>query len=63
MTIPEALEKYPIQLSAQLIRVWAQSEKGCPFCYVIREKKGRNGRNSYYICEEKLKRFIEGRGV
>lgn len=42
MTIPEALEKYPIQLSAQLIRVWAQSERGCPFCYVIRSGNRKN---------------------
>ena len=56
MTIPQALAKYPIQLSAQLIRVWAQSEKGCPFCYIIREGK----RKTYYINEAELKKFING---
>lgn len=56
MTIPEALKKYPIQLSAQLIRVWAQSEKGCPFCYIIRD----GDRKSYYVNEEQLKRFLSG---
>lgn len=61
MTISEALKKYPIQLSAQLIRVWAQSEKGCPFCYIIRSKSKRNGRNTYYINEQALKNFIEGK--
>ena len=63
MTIPEALEKYPIQLSAQLIRVWAQSEKGCPFCYIIRQKNGKTGRNTYFVNEQALKNFIEGKGV
>ena len=56
MTIPQALEKYPIQLSPQLIRVWAQSEKGCPFCFVIRD--GR--RKSYYVNEQALRKFIAG---
>lgn len=56
MTIPQALAKYPIQLSAQLIRVWAQSEKGCPFCYIIRD----GDRKSYYVNEEQLKRFLSG---
>jgi hypothetical protein len=56
MTIPQALAKYPIQLSAQLIRVWAQSEKGCPFCYIIRD----GDRKSYYVNEEQLKRFLNG---
>lgn len=56
MTIPQALAKYPIQLSAQLIRVWAQSEKGCPFCYIIRD----GNRKSYYVNEEQLKRFLNG---
>jgi len=57
MTIPEALEKYPIQLSAQLIRVWAQSERGCPFCYVIRS----GNRKTYYVNEAQLRAFIEGK--
>lgn len=56
MTIPEAIAKYPTQLSAQLIRVWAQSEKGCPFCYIIRE----GTRNSYYVNEQELRRFLSG---
>lgn len=57
MTIPEALKKYPIQLSAQLIRVWAQSERGCPFCHIIRE----GSRRTYYVNERALKDFIEGK--
>lgn len=62
MTIPQALSKYPIQLSEQLIRVWIQSGN-CPFGYIVRAKDKRNGRNTYYIAEEKLRCFIEGRGV
>lgn len=62
MTIPQALSKYPIQLSEQLIRVWIQSGS-CPFGYVIRPKNKRNGRNTYYINEQALKNFIEGKGV
>lgn len=60
MTIPEALEKYPIQLSAQLIRCWIVNGN-CPFGYLIREKSNETGRNSYYISEEKLKCFLSGR--
>lgn len=60
MTIPQALSKYPIQLSEQLIRVWIQSGN-CPFGFVIRQKNGRTGRNTYYICEKALRDFIEGK--
>lgn len=55
MTIPQALEKYPIQLSPQLIRVWIQSGK-CPFGYIIRDGQ----RKSYYVAEEQLKQFLSG---
>ena len=55
MTIPQALKKYPIQLSPQLIRVWIQSGK-CPFGYIIREGQ----RNTYLVNEAQLKKWIQG---
>lgn len=60
MTIAQALEKYPIQLSAQLIRVWITNNT-CPFGYVVRAKDKRNGRNTYYINEMQLKNWLEGK--
>lgn len=60
MTIPQALSKYPIQLSEQLIRVWIQNGT-CPFGYIIRQKNGRTGRNTYFINEAQLRDFIEGK--
>lgn len=59
MTIPEALAKYPVQLSAQLIRCWI-NHGTCPFGYVIRERADRYGRNSYYINEQQLRQFLNG---
>lgn len=55
MTIPEALQKYPIQLSPQLIRCWIANNT-CPFGYIIRE----GSRRTYFINEAELKRFING---
>lgn len=44
----------------QSLRLWIANGT-CPFGYIIRQKNKRNGRNSYYICEEQLRNFIEGR--
>ena len=55
MTIPQALEKYPMQLSAQLIRCWIQNGT-CKFGYIIRE----GNRNTYYINEAELRSFLNG---
>ena len=60
MTIPEALKKYPIQLSEQLVRVWI-ANGNCPFGCIIRQKNGRTGRNTYFINEAQLRAFIEGK--
>lgn len=60
MTIPEALEKYPLNLSPQLIRCWIANGT-CPFGYIIRQKNGRTGRNTYFINEAQLRAFIEGK--
>ena len=62
MTIPETLKKYPLNLSPQLIRCWIANGT-CPFGCIIRQKDKRNGRNTYYINEQALKNFIEGKGV
>ena len=60
MTITQALEKYPIQLSAQLIRVWIANNT-CPFGYIVRPKDKQNGRNTYYINEAQLRNWLEGK--
>lgn len=60
MTIPEALKKYPLNLSPQLIRCWI-ANGNCPFGYIIRQKNGRTGRNTYFINEALLRDFIEGK--
>lgn len=55
MTIPQAAEK--LNLSPQLLRIWIQ--KGtCPFGYVVNESKQHR---AYYINEERMKLWIEGR--
>ena len=55
MTIPEAIKKYPLNLSPQLIRCWI-ANKTCPFGYIVRE----GSRRTYYINEVELKKFVEG---
>lgn len=56
MTIPQALAKYPMQVSAQLIRVWTQSSRGCPFCEIVREGE----RKTYIINEARLIKWLNG---
>lgn len=58
MTIQQVAKQ--LRLSEQLVRVWIQNGS-CPFGYVIRAKDKRNGRNTYYINEQALKNFIEGK--
>ncbi len=53
MTVPQAAKQ--LRLSEQLLRVWIQSGR-CAFGYIIREGQ----RNTYYINEAGLKKFIEG---
>ena len=60
MTIQQVAKQ--LRLSEQLVRVWIQSGN-CPFGCIIRQKDKRNGRNTYYINEQALKNFIEGKGV
>lgn len=59
MTIAEAAKK--LNVSPQLLRVWAQSEKGCPFCYVVRQKAKNGGRNTYLVNEKMLTDWMEGK--
>lgn len=58
MTIQQVAKQ--LRLSEQLVRVWIQNGN-CPFGYIIRQKNGRTGRNTYYINEKALKDFIEGK--
>lgn len=56
MTLPEAAKK--LNLSEQLLRVWIQTAgSNHPFGVVLRNSK----RKSYYINEERLKAWCEGR--
>lgn len=54
MTIAQASKQ--LNLSPQLLRVWSQSEKGCPFITIIREGQ----RNTYLVNEARMKMWIEG---
>lgn len=58
MTIQQVAKQ--LRLSEQLVRVWI-ANGNCPFGYIIRQKNGRTGRNTYYINEQALKDFIEGK--
>ena len=55
MTIPEASKK--LNLSEQLLRVWAQQPKPCPFIDIVREGK----RRTYIVNEARMKAWCEGR--
>ena len=55
MTVPEAAKK--LHLSEQLLRVWAQQEKGCPFITIIRAGQ----RKTYLVNEERMKMWAEGK--
>ena len=60
MTIQQAATQ--LGISTQALRVWI-AQGNHPFGCVIRQKDKRNGRNTYYINEQALKNFIEGKGV
>ena len=55
MTIPEASKK--LNLSEQLLRVWAQQPKGCPFITIVRDGQ----RKTYLVNDERMKMWAEGR--
>lgn len=56
MTIPEAAKK--LNLSEQLLRVWIAKEGTAhPFGVILRSGK----RKTYYIQEDRLKAWCEGR--
>ena len=56
MTLPEAAKK--LNLSEQLLRVWIQQAgMSHPFGVILRNGK----RKTYYIQEERLKAWCEGR--
>ena len=54
MTIPQASKQ--LNLSPQLLRVWAASPKGCPFITIVREGQ----RNTYLVNEKRMRMWIEG---
>ena len=60
MTIPQAIKKYPTQLTARAIQLWIENGS-CPFGYCIRTKSTAGGRNTYFINEALLRAFLEGR--
>jgi hypothetical protein len=55
MTLPQAAKQ--LNMSAQCLRVWIQQVANHPFGYIIRD--GR--RKSYYISEERMKAWMEGK--
>ena len=42
----------------QSLRLWLQ--KGAPFGEVMIDKRNKYGRRTYYICKERLERYIKG---
>ena len=55
ITTREASEM--LGLSPQALRCWISSNT-CPFGQVVREAKSRPGRNTYYICKERLMAYL-----
>ena len=55
MTIPEASKR--LNLSEQLLRVWAQQKTGCPFITIVRDGK----RRTYVVNDARLKLWAEGK--
>lgn len=58
ITVKEASDI--LEIPVQTLRLWIQNGN-CPFGYIIRQKNGRTGRNTYYINEQALRNFIEGK--
>ena len=44
----------------QSLRLWLQTNN-CPFGSVLIDKKGRYGRRTYYISEERLELYLTGK--
>ena len=57
MTVTEASKE--LNLSPQLLRCWIQSGT-CEFGFIVRPKAKQTGRNSYYVCEERMKAWMRG---
>lgn len=55
MTIPQAASQ--LNLSPQLLRVWAQSKNGCPFITIVREGQ----RKTYLVNPERMKLWSKGK--
>ena len=58
VTVKEAAEK--LGLPEQSLRMWMQA-KTCPFGDVVIDRKSRYGRRTYYINEERLTLYLQGR--
>lgn len=56
-TIKDAAEK--LGLPEQSLRCWIKTGR-CPFGSVLIEKKGKGGRNTYYVCTERLESYLRG---
>jgi len=49
-----------LEVPEQSLRLWI-AKGTCPFGSVMIEKKSRNGRNTYYINEERLNLYLQGK--
>ena len=60
MTTKQAATR--LGISPQALRVWIE-QKGDnhPFGAVIREKSSRYGRNTYFINEQRLESYLQGK--
>ena len=56
-TIKAAAEK--LEVPEQSLRIWIISGK-CPFGEVLIDRKSRNGKRTYYICTERLEKYLQG---
>ena len=60
MTTKQAATR--LGISPQALRVWIEQKNGNhPFGEVIREKSGKYGRNTYFINEQRLENYLQGR--
>lgn len=60
MTTKQAATR--LGISPQALRVWIEQKNGShPFGEVIREKSGKYGRNTYFINEQRLESYLQGK--
>ena len=57
VTTKEAAKK--LGIPEQSLRLW-MIQGTCPFGSVMIDKRNKYGRRTYYICKERLERYIKG---